>query len=144
MNLFNLIDGQASIEVDKNGVPLSSNLQTIAALVLLYAAKADNNFNPQEFDILMRSLAKSFSLPDEESAHILEVANFLKKESGKLEKFTEILNQNLELSQRRTLLKLMWDTVSADGVVNTLETEAAKTITKLLGLTEADLSAVKA
>lgn len=134
-NLKDFAAEDAQLEVDAQGVPTTRELHISTAVLLTEIALADSSIAGAELDQIMSALNSTFRLTDSESAHIIEVADFLLRDKGKTEQFVTIIKNRFTEQQLETVAQMMWKVMMADGVVTENETKCADRIGHALGLT---------
>jgi len=137
--LLELLRDGSQLTVDKTGQPTGEDIQVAIAAFLIAVAGSDSRFDENEFDVLFRAMAKHFQLSDERNVQLLEIADFLRREKGKLDEFAEIVNQGFDRSQKQTVLAMLLKVVLADGVVTDTEKNKLALVMKLLELDQNDL-----
>jgi uncharacterized tellurite resistance protein B-like protein len=138
-DLLDILQGGLTLEVNKFGQPVDHDIQTMAAVFLVYVARSDHEMTPTDQREVMGALARQFKLPDHDTHHIISVADFLCRDTFKLEEFGGVLSEIFTKGQRVTLLSMIWRVIQADQVVSHLEVEALEAILPLLRLEKSDL-----
>jgi len=138
-NLDELLKNGSSLTVDKSGQPTGEDIQVAVAALLIAVSGSDAGFNNDEFEVLFRAMAKHFKISDERNVQLVEIADFLSREKGKLDEFTQILNDRFERSQKQTVLGILLKIVVADGVITDSEKSKLESVMKQLRLDESDL-----
>ena len=134
-NILGFFTGKSSLEVDKDGTPTSRDLQVAAVVLLVEVAHADNKFEGSELDAIVKAMNDEFDLTPEDTGELLEIAQCLREESGRIDEFVEVINANFDESQRQKLLSMVWKVIGADEVVEESEASSAAKIRKRLKLT---------
>jgi uncharacterized tellurite resistance protein B-like protein len=117
------------------------DIQTIVAILLVEIGKADGEYTLDEQRELMSVLAREFELPNEESSHIMEVADFLSSDSSAKESLYKKLEESLGENQRIKLINFLCQMIFADGEVKQLEVDKVKSLAFKLGASEEELLA---
>lgn len=115
------------------------DLQTIVALLLVEIGKADGEYTLEEQKTLMRVLAREFELPDEDSIHIMDVADFLSSDATAKSGLYQRLKENLNQEQRIKLTHFLCKMIFADNQVKQLEVDKVKSLAAQLGATEEEV-----
>jgi len=137
--LHELLRNGSQLTVDKTGHPTGEDIQVAIAAFLIAVAGSDSRFDENEFDVLFRAMARHFQISDERNVQLLEIADFLRREKGKLDEFAEIVNQAFDRSQKQTVLGMLLKVVVADGVVTETEKNKLGQVMELLELDQSDL-----
>ena len=64
-----------------------------------------------------------FHLMDDETSDLVKIADFLRKESGKMDEFIQEVNDKFSLDQRKHLCDMIWKIAEADGYIRVEEKE---------------------
>jgi uncharacterized tellurite resistance protein B-like protein len=123
-----------SLEVDANGDPSEKGLQVATIALLLEMAKVNNQIEKTEIDSLVRSVSFAFDILDEQTGELLEIATFMLKTPGNLDKFVELIATRFNLDQKQRVMGMVWKVISADGVADKYETSFAAHLRTRLGL----------
>lgn len=132
--LSEFVHGEASLEVDKSGKPVSNELTLGTILALLNMAEADNRFADDEFRSIVASLNREFDLTDEEAGHLIEIAAVLKQDKQKSRELLDSVKHAFSFEQKEIVLSMLWKLVLADGLVEEFEASYAAKIREELGL----------
>ena len=134
-NLHQFLSGKANLAVDGGQQPCSRELQVAVAALLLEMAKSDADFSAEELNRIVTIMFTEMETAEQETAQIIEMLEFMKRDGGRLERFIQAINDNFSSEQRQMVLALIWRMVNADGRIQSFETTLAVDLRKRLGLT---------
>ncbi len=138
-NIELFISGKASLKVEKSGLPTTRDLQVSVAGLLIKMANADNFLAAKEIKALIETLGKEFSLNDQEVGDLISIAEFMIKDSVRLDEFLATINDRFDKSQKRTLFSMIWKVMKADGLVTQSEAKLASALALQLNLNKEDI-----
>jgi uncharacterized tellurite resistance protein B-like protein len=146
--MFNNIDeflrGRTTLEVEASGNPTQRDMQIGTASLLVQMAHVNQNITKGEIDSMVRCMNRQFKLSDQDSADILEAADFLRRDRNKLDDILAAINERFSDSQKQTVLAILWKVMNADGSVSGREAELAASILSQLGLSSDQVRTAKA
>ena len=125
-----------SLDVDKSGEPTNKDLQVATGVLLLEMAGADEDFAPEEVRAIFSTMEEQFNIKDMETLEIMESAESLRQEQGKIDEFIKTLNQSFDDRQKQLLLAMVWKVVIADQLIDKYEERFANQLRLRLQLTE--------
>jgi uncharacterized tellurite resistance protein B-like protein len=108
-------------------------------VLLLETARADEEFSDEEHDRVVTVLKSRFSLSNEESEELINLASRAREESLDLWGFTNRINKTYDREARRRILKEIWRIVYADGTLDAHEDYLVRKLTHLLRLSHRDM-----
>ncbi|WKZ57165.1 MAG: TerB family tellurite resistance protein [Bdellovibrionota bacterium] len=115
--------------------PSAQELQVACIAVLLHVARIDRECGSNEIRQLVAALNREFRISDVEAGELIEVAELLLKEPGKLDEFSTLLRESLTVEEKQTLLAYAWKIVESDGNIGFQEASLATQLRKDLNLT---------
>ena len=128
--------GEGDLTVDKQGAPTARELKVAAGVILLHVAGADDDYAPEEVHATFRSLEKAFDTDEDAVYGLLQEADKLRECKDKIDGFIDIINENFDDSQKKTLFGMLWQVVIADGKVDKFEKRYANQIQARLKLSD--------
>lgn len=126
-----------------NGYREGITPQLSAAVILLEAAQADDEFDANERISIIGVLGKRFGLSEAEARQLMEEAEAARKQSSDLWRFTRTLNEKCSPENKRALIEEVWRIVYADGLLHGREDYLMHKLMELLNLTHQELIAAK-
>lgn len=133
-NVKDFFMANADLTIDSKGQPSDRDLVVSTLVLLSTIAHADNEFEQQELASIATSLFTEFEISQNEAGDLLEIAEFLRKDGSKIEKFIEIINDNFDADQKLMILAMVWRVIISDGQAEKFETAMASQIRSKLGL----------
>ena len=137
------LESGVSLEITQSGQATQKDVQVATAVLLLEMAGADEDFAPEEVKACFASLESQFNLTDAESLDVLEAAETLRKEKGKIDDFVKQINGAFSEKQRQLILALIWKVVIADEVIEKYEERFAKQLQNRLQLSDVQAEEAK-
>jgi len=138
-NLDIFLQGRASLNVEKTGLPTEKDLQIATTAILVQMAESDGNLAQQEITSLVNVLKREFKVSEEDAGHLINLADFMRKDKGKLDEFVALINERFEKSQKLTVFSMLWKIMQADGLISTTEATLAAELAGALKLSEEDV-----
>ena len=133
-NFRNYVEGETSLEFDKEGKPSERDLIVGVVVLLLELAHSDDKLDPSEISSIVRSISKAYSLSDAEVAELIEVAEILRQKREKVQQLIENVNAHYDDEQRQVVLSMVWNLIRADGRIEKAEQQTAIKLRSLLNL----------
>ncbi|MBP6765996.1 MAG: TerB family tellurite resistance protein [Rubrivivax sp.] len=90
-------------------------LQLATAVLLVEVMRADTEMQDSERAAVLATLRSRFSLSDDESARLLDLAHATQRQATDFHAFTSALNERLDHAQKVQVLEAMWQVAYADG-----------------------------
>jgi uncharacterized tellurite resistance protein B-like protein len=121
----------------------AEDMRLAAAALLVHVAEIDGFFDSQERNALLLLLQQRFDLDAEAAHRLLVEAQKSDHEAVDLYGFTSILQQKMELPERRRLIEMMWTIAYADGELQEFEENVIWRVSELLGVPARDRIALR-
>lgn len=135
-NLDDYVRQGVPLAIDECDQALNSREAQVAVVaVLVAAAHSNSEFNAEELSRLMGTVFREFELRETDGAELLELAEFMLRDQGRLRKFLELLSSKLPSGQCEYLMALVWKVLIADGRLDKCEAVFAAEVRRALGLT---------
>ncbi|PJA30328.1 MAG: hypothetical protein CO189_00265 [candidate division Zixibacteria bacterium CG_4_9_14_3_um_filter_46_8] len=145
MNILKNLMGIGAVE-EATKVSQKTDQHRIAvatAVICLEMAYADDEFSLAEQERIPALLREMYRLSDEQANDIMKSAEEEIRKSLDLWKFTNIINQNFNIEQKRKIIFAVWRLVYADGTLDKNEDYLMHKLSNLLDLTHSDLIEAK-
>ncbi len=123
---------QQSESTDVDPTQHEAALRMATAVLLIDVARADSNFDEQEFARLLELVESHFELSPDQAAELVNSANEKAEDLVSLHEFTRVLNQHLDESQKTHIVSLLWQVAYADGRLDKFEDALVLKISDLL------------
>ncbi len=133
----------SDLQVDASGNPTDEDLLIATGVLLLEMAGSDDDFAPEELQTIFRVMQEEFCIDKGEVYNLLNQADLLRNEQGKIDEFVNIINANFKAKQRQRILAMVWQVVNADGHVEKFEERFATQLKFRLKLTEEEAMEAK-
>lgn len=134
---------QKSIEVDRKGNPTPYELLLATAVLMIEMAGSDKDIAHAEAQAVCDSLAAKFGIAEDEIPEVVQAAIASRQESGRIDEFVKVINENFNDTQRQQILSMIWNVVLADGKIDKFEERFAKQMMNRLKLSEEQAQAAK-
>ena len=112
--------------------PVQDELHVAAAVLLVEAARMDDEFDPTERARIEALLAQRFGLEADESQALLAQAEQTAAETVEWQGFTQVIKDRLAPAERVSVIEMLWEVVYADGRLHDYEASLLRRITGLL------------
>jgi len=123
---------------DSGGRLAHDELQVATAALLFHAAAIDGEVAEAERRTLIDLLASRFQLSAAEAAELVGEAEAEEAEAVDIYRFTRVLQQSLDQDGRKEIVRLMWEVVAADGVIDEFESNLVWRAAELIGVATRD------
>ena len=90
-------------------------------IFLIEVSKSDDEYDDLEKSKIIDLLKKEFSLNDDQIKLVITLADQKNNEMISLHDFTEIVNNECSYSEKKDLIKMLWDVAYADGRIDKYE-----------------------
>jgi uncharacterized tellurite resistance protein B-like protein len=120
-----------------------SDIQIATAALLLELAGIDSEFSERERNAIVDLLKARFHLSDRDVSQILAASQQQLDQKIDLYYFTNLINENFDISQKISVMELMWQVIYADGQLDGYEDFLVHRYAKLLRLDHRQMIAAK-
>jgi len=134
---------RSKIEPDTSVGPDTHGLQLATAALLFEMLRADDDEHPEERRMLQQSLQKTFSLDEEETSQLIELADREATESVSLYQFTNLINRHFSPEEKIRVVELLWQVAFADGRLDRYEEALVRKIADLIYVPHRDFLQAK-
>jgi uncharacterized tellurite resistance protein B-like protein len=118
-------------------------LKMATCVVLLEAARADDEFTDDERANIVATLQQRFDLSESDVTELITAATAERKQSSDLWKFTHQINEACTTEEKIGIVEEIWRVIVADGGIHGQENTLAHQIARLLNLTHSQLIEAK-
>jgi uncharacterized tellurite resistance protein B-like protein len=118
-------------------------IQLATCVILVEAARADNDFTQEERDHIVGALQARFGLSTEEAEDLIEQATIEGQASSDLWKFTNTINQTFSNEEKKEVVEEVWRVVYSDEELDGHEDHLMHKLQKLLNLNHPTLIEAK-
>jgi uncharacterized tellurite resistance protein B-like protein len=113
------------------------------AALLVHVISVDGEVDDTEKAKLKAILKTHYSLTDDETTELVDLATDKDNEAVDMYGFTSVLKRKLEEDERQKIIELMWQLVYADGHVHEFEDNTIWRVSELLGVSSRDRIALR-
>lgn len=118
-------------------------LQIAASVLMIEISRSDANVSEVEEAVILASLQRAFSLDEEESEKLMELANDQTDEATSFHQFTREINDQFSGEEKINLIRLLWDVAFADDEIDKYEDYYIRKISDLLYVSHSDFIRMK-
>jgi len=118
-------------------------LQTAVAVLLVEAARMDDQFDGTERATIERLLAEKFELSPDATRQLIATAEATAEKSNQLYPFTRLAVERMDPQQRFHLIEMLWEVAYADGVLDAQEDALLRRVAGLIYVSDADRVAAR-
>ena len=117
---------------------------TLATCVLLIeVSKSDDTFDEQENNKIISILKDKFNLDDSQINILLEIADNKNQEMISLYDWTSKINEVYKYTEKKALIRELWDVAFADGRIDKYEDHTIRKIADLIYVKHEDFIKAK-
>ncbi len=125
-------------ESDAPGTVSEHALQIATAALLIEMMRADANISEGEKKTITNTIQTKFSMTDEETGELLQLADQEIWESTGYFEFTSLLNKGLTYDQKLKVIEHLWDVAFADSILDKHEEYMVRKIAHLVHVSHKD------
>ena len=107
-------------------------IRKATAVLMIDVARADNTFDPSEFDRVLQLVQEHFHLTPEEAALLVNSADEQAQDLTSLHDFTQLLHRHLDEAEKARIVSFLWQVAYADGRLDMFEDSLVLKISDLL------------
>lgn len=107
-------------------------LRMATAVLMIDVARADYQFDEDEFDRVLRLCESHFELSPDEAAELVNAANEKAEDLVSVQEFTHLLHNSLDERDKARIVELLWQIAYADGRLDKYEDSLILKISDLL------------
>ncbi len=126
---------KAFADASESGID-RSQLELALTVLLVDLASCDQDFDPKEYQVISSGLRRIFGTSKTEISGLVNQANLQLANLRGVSKFTELLRENLSLDERKAIMEVIEDVISADGQEEDFEVYLRTKLSDLLGINE--------
>ena len=142
-NLLKMIFGGDENEENVSKQDNEKQLQIATCALFLELAYADDEFAPEEKNLIIDVMKKSFKLSDEEVNELIKLAEEQINKSVSIYEFTNIINEKFSYDQKYTIVENLWKLIFVDKNFHAYEDYFIRKIVNNLHLSHKDMIAAK-
>jgi uncharacterized tellurite resistance protein B-like protein len=112
----------------------ADDVRVAAAALMIYVADSDGLRGDAESAQLRAALAEAYDISGKQLEKILSAGEKASREAIDFYQFTSVLNRQLGQDEKIGLVRLLWETVYADGELHEIEDNVVWRIAELIGV----------
>ena len=112
----------------------SFEMELTAAVLAYEIARSDGEISEDELSVLMQEIEKISQKVDRDTQEILKIVEIHSKDSVSFHEFVEDINKNYSKEEKISLLKFMWETAYADGILEVDEERLIRRVADLINI----------
>ena len=121
----------------------SFEMELTAALLAYEIARSDGEISEDELSVLMQEIEKISQKVDRNKQEILKIVEIHSKDSVSFHEFVEDINKNYSKEEKLSLLKFMWKTAYADGILEVDEERLIRRVADLINIKDIEVLKLK-
>lgn len=121
------IQGDDTTEIDRNEA-----IRLATAVLMVDVARADYDFDEDEFTTLLDLIQIHFGLSAEDATQLANEASEVAEDLVSVHEFTSLLHKNLSEEEKTEVVALLWRIAYADGRLDKYEDSLVLKISDLL------------
>lgn len=112
-------------------------------VLLIEVSKSDDDYDDSEKEKIIDLLKKQFSLNDDQIDILMMMADKKNDEIVSLHELTASLNKEYTYSEKKNVIKMLWDIAYSDGRIDKYEDYTIRKISDLLYIKHSDFIKAK-
>jgi len=117
---------------------LQHKLQLATAALLIEMAQADNTRHSIEFQAIHEGIGSVFSLGEDETNELIELADQEAHEATDYFDFTQLINESFDYQRKCKVVELLWRVCLSDQEMDRYEEQLVRKIAELLHVEHKD------
>ena len=134
---------ESTLQITESNKDPQHTAHLAAAILLLEVSRADFDISDNELDVIIEVLSRQFSLTHDEAMGVLNYAKEEHEEYTSSHPFIRLVNEELDVESKQSLLKGLWQVAYADGVLDKYEEYHIRKIADWLYLSHSDFIRIK-
>jgi len=116
----------------------SDSLRMATAALLIEAVRADDNVSAEELKVLREGLGKKFGIDPAETETLIRLAEEEASAAVSIYGFTRLIDKGFNYDDKKDIIRLLWEVVYADSVLEKHEEHLVRRIADLLQVSHKD------
>ena len=121
----------------------SFEMELTAAVLAYEIARSDGEISEDELSVLMQEIEKISQKVNRDKQEILKIVEIHSKDSVSFHEFVEDINKNYSKKEKISLLKFMWKTAYADGILEVDEERLIRRVADLINIKDIEVLKLK-
>lgn len=118
-------------------------IRSATVILMVDVARADYEFDADEFDSLLRLIQAHFDLSPDQAADLVNTADEKVDDLTSLHEFTQLLHNNLDEQEKAHVVGMLWQVAYADGRLDKYEDALVLKISDLLHVSRGKVMQLK-
>ena len=118
-------------------------IELTAAVLAYEVARSDGDIDNNELAVLMEEIEKIANKVGRKSLEILNIVETYSKDSVSFHEFIEDINKNYSKEEKLSLLKFLWKTAYADGILDVGEERIIRRVADLIKIKDLEVLKLK-
>ena len=143
-NFFKDITSNKKTNIKLNSLESFKDEMVLCICVLLIeVSKSDDDYDDSEKEKIIDLLKKQFSLNHDQIDMLMKMADKKNNEIVSLHELTASLNKEYTYSEKKNVIKMLWDIAYSDGRIDKYEDYTIRKISDLLYIKHSDFIKAK-
>ena len=143
-NFFKDITSNKKTNIKLNSIESFKDEMVLCICVLLIeVSKSDDDYDDSEKEKIIDLLKKQFSLNHDQIDMLMKMADKKNNEIVSLHELTASLNKEYTYSEKKNVIKMLWDIAYSDGRIDKYEDYTIRKISDLLYIKHSDFIKAK-
>ncbi len=141
--LMEFLQRKHVLAADRTGAPADIEVQAATALLLLEAAHGDEEYVWREHRAIVSGLKRAFGLGKAEVLELLRRSEEIRPPTVRLADVAQVILERYDEAQRLEVVRLLWEVVDADGIVEDWEKIFATHVARTVGISDEEAAAAR-
>lgn len=119
-------------EADRPAEDRGQAIRLATAALLIEVARADHDYDPDEFERLLDLVQRRFSLAPDAAVELANNADRRVDDAVSLHEFTKVLHEHLSVDEKAEVVAIAWEVAYVDGRLDMYEDSMILKISDLL------------
>ena len=143
-DFFKNITSNKKINIKPSSIESFQDEMILSICVLLIeVSKSDDDYDDSEKEKIVDLLEKQFSLNHDQIDMLMQMADKKNNEIVSLHELTATLNKEYTYSEKKNVIKMLWDIAYSDGRIDKYEDYTIRKISDLLYIKHSDFIKAK-
>ncbi|MDG2106618.1 MAG: TerB family tellurite resistance protein [Gammaproteobacteria bacterium] len=143
-DFFKDITSNKKTNIEPNSLESFKDEMVLCICVLLIeVSKSDDDYDDSEKEKIVDLLEKQFSLNHDQIDMLMQMADKKNNEIVSLHELTATLNKEYTYSEKKNVIKMLWDIAYSDGRIDKYEDYTIRKISDLLYIKHSDFIKAK-
>jgi uncharacterized tellurite resistance protein B-like protein len=143
-DFFKNITPNKKTNIKKNSFePFKDDMILSICVLLIEVSKSDDDYDDSEKAKIIDLLEKQFSLNHEQIDILMKMADKKNNEIISLHELTASINKEYTYSEKKNVIKMLWDIAYSDGRIDKYEDYTVRKISDLLYIKHSDFIKAK-